>query len=54
MAQTVKRLTLDLSSSLDLTVMSSNPVLGSHWVWNLLRKKMKINPRRIALLSDSI
>ena len=29
MAQSVKRLTLDLSSGLDLRVMSSSPALGS-------------------------
>ena len=29
MAQLVKRLTLDLSSGLDLKVMSSGPVVGS-------------------------
>ena len=41
-AQLVKRLTLDLSSGLDLRVMSSSPHYWALcWVWSLLKKKKK-------------
>ena len=39
MAQSVKCPTLDLSLGLDLRVMSLSPVLGSLWVWSLLKNK---------------
>lgn len=40
----VKHLTFDLSSGLDLRVVSLRPALAPHWVWTLLLKneqKMK-------------
>ena len=47
MAQLVKHLTLDLSSGLDLRVMSSSPVLGStnagHGAYFKKKKKKKKN-----------
>ena len=37
--QSGKRLILDLSSDLDLKVLSSRPHWVPHWVWSLLKKK---------------
>ena len=42
MAQSVKCLTLDLSSNLDLRVMRSSPVLGSALDMKPTKKKMVI------------
>lgn len=41
LAQWVKRLTLDLSSGLDLTVMGSSPHWAPHWAWSLVKNKTK-------------
>ena len=40
MVQLVKRPTLDLSSGLDLRVMSSSPMLGSMLSMSLLKKNI--------------
>lgn len=50
MAHFVKCPTLDLSPGLDLTVVSSNPKLGTYWVWSLLKKKAN---KKIQSLEDS-
>ena len=36
--------TLDLRSSLDLGVVGSSPVLGSHWAWSLSNQTKTKNP----------
>ena len=41
MAQSVQRLTLDLSSGFDLRVMSSSPALGSTLIMEATLKKRK-------------
>ena len=46
MAQLVKHLTLDLSSGLDLRVLSWTP----HWIWSLL-KKTKLEKYMTRILS---
>ena len=48
-AQSIKSLTLDVSSGHDLRVVSSSPMMGSTLAWSLFEKKKSIHKDQIVL-----